>query len=235
MSNAVVCEDITKTFGSGETEVRALRGINLEVKEGELMMIVGPSGCGKTTLLSIIAGILNRTSGTCHVFGNDFEKMSEKERSLHRGKEIGFVFQSYNLIPALTAVENTAIPLLLNGSKKGALEKARELLITVGLDGRAEAKPGQLSGGERQRTAICRALIHDPKLIVCDEPTSALDHETGLQVMDLLKEHATGQGRSLIVVTHDSRIFSYADRIAKMDDGRIIDVYNSPEEMQEHE
>jgi putative ABC transport system ATP-binding protein len=219
---AVTCRGVTKSYGTGQAVVRALRGIDLVVSEGELMMLVGPSGCGKTTLISVIAGVLDRDEGSCEVYGQDFEALSGSERVRFRGKTIGFVFQAFNLIPTLTIAENVAVPLLLQGvSRREALDRAREILGKVGLGDRWRDSSSKLSGGQQQRVAISRAIVHEPKLIVCDEPTSALDHATGEKVMELLKGSAVGEGRSLIVVTHDNRIFHHADRIAHMDDGRI--------------
>jgi len=220
---AVDCRAVTKTYGEGETAVLALRGIDLEIRAGELMMLVGPSGCGKTTLISIIAGILDRTDGNLHVFGADVSAMKPSARTSWRRDRIGFVFQSFNLMPALTATENVAIPLLIKGSpRKEAMARAEHMLERVGLANRRHALPAQLSGGQQQRVAIGRALVHEPQLIVCDEPTSSLDHETGLSVMNVLRETAAAEDRALVVVTHDARIFEYADRIARMDDGRIV-------------
>ena len=222
---AVRCAGIIKTYGIGNIRVQALRGIDLEVQAGELLMLVGPSGCGKTTLISVIAGILDQDEGECVLFGQDLRKFSKNERVVYRGKNVGFVFQSFNLIPTLTAAENVAIPLLINGMKMDeALPHANARLQDVGLEERKDSLPTQLSGGQQQRVAIARALVHGPKLVVCDEPTSALDHETGLRVMDILKKLAVGRDRSLVIVTHDSRIFQFADRIAHMDDGRIVHV-----------
>ena len=222
---AVNCRGVTKTYGTGDTKVMALRGINLEVRRGELLMLVGPSGCGKTTLISVIAAILDQDSGDCEVLGQNLNSMARKERTRVRGATIGFVFQSFNLLPALTAVENVAVPLLINGASwKNAENRAREALAGVDLGARLGSLPAQLSGGQQQRVAIARALVHDPKLIVCDEPTSNLDHETGRNVMNLLRSVAKKPDRAIIVVTHDSRIFEFADRIAQMDDGKIIEV-----------
>lgn len=219
---AVWCKGVIKTYGSGSTEVHALSGVDLEIRAGEHMMLVGPSGSGKTTLISIIAGVLNRDAGECLVFGHDFELMNHHEKTLYRGRNIGFVFQMFNLIPALSAAENVAVPLLIQGVKRReAMDRAREILGRVGLGDRTHSLPGELSGGQQQRIAIARAIVHSPKLIVCDEPTSALDHETGHKVMELMCEVALDSDRVLIVVTHDARIFEFADRIAKMDDGRI--------------
>ncbi len=219
---AVHCDGIIKTYGTGESRVQALRGVDLEVDAGELLMLVGPSGCGKTTLISVVAGILDQDAGECLLFGQDLRQLSKKERVIHRGKNVGFVFQTFNLIPALTAAENVAIPLLINGvAMEEALGRAFEHLRAVGLGGRESALPSQLSGGQQQRVAIARALVHNPRLVVCDEPTSALDHQTGRQVMEALKGLAVTGERALIIVTHDVRIFEFADRIAHMDYGRI--------------
>ncbi|MBM3989999.1 MAG: ABC transporter ATP-binding protein [Planctomycetes bacterium] len=219
---AVSCRGVTKTFGEGENAVQALRGLDLEVLLGQMTMLVGPSGCGKTTLLSVIAGILERTAGECIVLHEDTLRLSDRERAAWRGRNVGFVFQALNLVPTLTAAENVAIPLLILGLHyKTALARAGEMLERVGLGSRTRSLPSQLSGGQQQRIAIARALVHEPRLLVCDEPTSALDHETGHKVMELLQEVASSEDRALIVVTHDSRIFSFADRIAHMDDGRV--------------
>ena len=224
---AVYCRGVTKTYGTGSAAVTALRGIDLDVRAGELMMLVGPSGCGKTTLISVIAGILDRDGGECRVFGHDFSRMNQRDKTRYRGESIGFVFQAFNLLPTLTAAENVSIPLLINGTARGpALAKAKDILAQVGLGDRAHALPAQLSGGQQQRVAIARALVHDPKLIVCDEPTSSLDHETGHRVMEILKSIALKEDRALVIVTHDARIFEFADRIARMDDGRVIKIEN---------
>jgi putative ABC transport system ATP-binding protein len=222
---AVHCRGVTKAYGTGDARVMALRGIDLEIHCGELLMLMGPSGCGKTTLISILAAILNQDSGKCEVLGRDLQHMGETERARFRGASIGFVFQVFNLLPALTAVENVAVPLLINGvSRKHADARAREVLEAVGLSSRVSARPAQLSGSQQQRVAIARALVHDPKLIVCDEPTSSIDHDTGRSIMEILRRVAKSPDRALIVVTHDTRIFEFADRIARMDDGKIIEV-----------
>jgi putative ABC transport system ATP-binding protein len=224
-ATAVSARGVTKHFGSGDNRVPALRGVDLEVRTGELLMLVGPSGCGKTTLISVAAGILDHDEGECRVFGEDLKAMGASARTRFRGRNIGFVFQAFNLLPTLTAAENIAIPLLILGQpRRTALPRAEALLARVGLGDRAAALPSQLSGGQQQRVAIARALVHEPRLIVCDEPTSALDHTTGMNVMALLREVALGPERALVIVTHDQRIFSFADRIAHMDDGRIVSI-----------
>jgi putative ABC transport system ATP-binding protein len=222
---AVRCRGVTKEYGAGDASVMALRGIDLDVRHGELLMVVGPSGCGKTTLISVIAGILDQDSGKCEVLGRDLKQMDKSERARFRGLSIGFIFQLFNLLPALSAVENVSVPLLINGmSRKDAEARAQEVLEAVSLGSRLDALPGKLSGGQQQRVAIARALVHGPKLIVCDEPTSNLDHETGHSIMKLLRDAAKSPERALIVVTHDPRIFEFADRIARMDDGKIIEI-----------
>ncbi len=227
---AVQLNGVTKTYGSGDAKVTALRGVDLEVRAGELMMLVGPSGCGKTTLISVVAGILNQDDGDCLVFGRNVHAMKDRERVLFRGRNVGFVFQSFNLIPTLTAAENVAVPLLILGTpRREAIRRATETLARVGIGDRGHSLPSQLSGGQQQRVAIARSLVHGPRLIVCDEPTSALDHQTGHKVLELLRDVALADGRSLIIVTHDARIFSFADRIAKMDDGRIVEIVTPSE------
>src|SRR6516162_1045602 len=220
---AVLSRDVTKIFGRGETQVHALRGIDLKIRLGELTMLVGPSGSGKTTLLCVITGLLDATSGELVVLGRRPAELSQEELILFRRKNLGFVFQQYNLIPALTAAENVAVPLLAGGVKRQeAVARGEEFLITLGMAHRAHALPSELSGGEQQRVALARALVHDPKLIVCDEPTSALDGRTGHAVMELLSATAVRPDRAVIIITHDARIFDFADRIAHMDDGRIV-------------
>jgi len=226
---AVRCRGLTKTYGTGASSVVALRGIDLDVHRGELLMVVGPSGCGKTTLISIIGTILEQDGGQCVVLDRDVEKMDETERALFRGTSIGFVFQLFNLLPALTLLDNVLVPLLISGASwaEGAT-RARTALEAVGLGARLSAVPGQLSVGQQQRVAIARALVHDPKLVLCDEPTSSLDHKSGLGMMRHLRDVARRPERALIVVTHDPRILEFADRIARMDDGRIVEVVPGP-------
>jgi putative ABC transport system ATP-binding protein len=222
---AIRCRGIEKVYGQGASAVQALRGVDLDVQAGELLMLVGPSGCGETTLISVMAGILDPTGGTCHVLGRDLAALPQGQRTAFRGRTIGFVFQAYNLLPALSALENVAVPLLILGEpRRSALARAAAVLERVGLTDRAHARPAQLSGGQQQRVAIARSLVHDPRVIVCDEPTSALDADTGHRVLEILREVAVGPDRCLIIVTHDARVFGFADRIARMDDGRVVSV-----------
>lgn len=221
----VRCRGVTKTYGDTNTQTPALRGVDLEVCQGELLMVAGPSGCGKTTLVSIIAAILDQDEGQCQVLGHNVKDMDRNERIRFRGRSIGFVFQAFNLLPALTAQENVAVPLMLNGEpRKQALHKASDVLESLGLENRASSLPAQLSGGQQQRVAIARALAHEPQLIICDEPTSNLDHQSGQDTMTVLRNVAQSPGRSLVVVTHDNRILEFADRIANMDDGEIVSI-----------
>jgi putative ABC transport system ATP-binding protein len=219
---AVQCQDVHKHFGDGDGRVQVLRGVNFEVSQGKLTFLVGPSGCGKTTLISVIAGLLDTSGGEVHLFGNNTEKQAPNERIDFRRRNLGFVFQQYNLLPALTAAENAAVPLLAAGMKRReAVDRARALLVKLGLEQRMNAYPSKLSGGQQQRVALARALVHEPRLIVCDEPTAALDHATGEAVMELLAGSAVHPERAVIVVTHDNRVYHFADAIAHMDDGRI--------------
>jgi putative ABC transport system ATP-binding protein len=221
---AVSCRSVRKHFGEGDTRVEALRGVDFSAEAGELSFLVGPSGCGKTTLLSVIAGIMEPSAGDVTVLGVQVRALSARDRILFRRQHLGFVFQQYNLLPALTAAENVAVPLLAAGSRRGpAIERATQLLGRLGLAARTEALPATLSGGQQQRVAIARALVHEPRLVVCDEPTAALDHESGETVMSLLAENVVRPDRAVIVVTHDARVLHHADRIARMDDGRIVE------------
>jgi putative ABC transport system ATP-binding protein len=219
---AVHCRSVTKEFGDGDSRVLALRGIDLEVRPSEMTLLVGPSGCGKTTLISIIAGLLDPTAGQVLVLGEELGRMRGRRKVDFRGRNIGFVFQHYNLLPALTAAENAAVPLLIAGvRRRQAVARAAALLEVLGMSQRAHALPSHLSGGEQQRVAIARALVHEPRLLVCDEPTSALDAHSGHRTMELIRQVAVQPGRAVIVVTHDSRVFDFGDRIVHMSDGQV--------------
>jgi len=226
---AIRVRGVTKDFGSGDSVTRALRGVDLDVPYGELLMLVGPSGCGKTTLVSIVAGTLEPTAGEVVVLGNDLVAMNNDRKVRFRRENVGFIFQSYNLLPALTAAENAALPLLIAGWRRSrAVEAAADVLDKLGLGDRLANLPSELSGGQQQRVAIARALVHEPRLLVCDEPTSALDAENGRITMELIERIAVQPDRAVIVVTHDSRVYSFADRIASMEDGRIGSVEAGP-------
>lgn len=222
-SLAVLCQDVRKSFGHGDTRIDALRGVDFTAELGELSFLVGPSGCGKTTLISVIAGLLNRSGGELMVLGSRIDDLAPQDRVLFRRTNLGFVFQQYNLLPSLTAAENVAVPLLAAGvARKAALDRATAVLSQLGLENRSGSLPVTLSGGQQQRVAIARSLVHEPRLIVCDEPTAALDHASGEAVMELLAANAVRPDRAVIVVTHDARVFHYAHSIAHMDDGRIV-------------
>jgi putative ABC transport system ATP-binding protein len=228
-SAAVSLRGVTKVFGEGDARTRALRGVDLDIAAGQMSLLVGPSGCGKTTLISIVAGLLDPSEGDITVLGQPLAELSGSGLVGFRGRNIGFVFQQYNLLPALSAVENAAVPLLILGQKRSeAVARAAEILDRVGLGSRMHALPAQLSGGQQQRVAIARALVHEPRLLVCDEPTAALDAGSGQTVMELLRRVAVLPDRAVIVVTHDNRVFGFGDRIVHMNDGIIERVEERP-------
>ena len=232
MSNlAINVADVVKSFPAGDTRTFALKGATLDARFGELLMIVGPSGCGKTTLLSVICGTLQCEEGTLTIFDQDLRKMKDSQITRFRCENVGFIFQQFNLIPTLTAVENVSIPMVLNGaSHKESLRRAGDVMAEVGLGEKLHSYPSQLSGGQLQRVAISRALVHEPRLIICDEPTASLDAAAGQKTLDLLKSSALQPDRCVIVVTHDNRIYHFADRIAEMEDGRVIGIYDDPKD-----
>ena len=222
MSSAISVRGVTKEFPVGDGTIRVLHGIDADIRSGELTYLVGESGSGKTTMISIIAGILYPTEGQVEVFGTDIYGLTDTQLVKFRLGTIGFIFQQYNLLPTLTAAENAAVPLVAAGMKRGeAVERARALMAKLNIADQADKLPRQLSGGQQQRVAIARALVHEPRLVVCDEPTAALDAKSGRRVMDLLREVALASERAVIIVTHDNRIFDLADRILRMEDGRI--------------
>jgi putative ABC transport system ATP-binding protein len=220
---AVNISHLNKDFPVEDQNIRVLFDISAEIRMGELTMLVGPSGCGKTTLISILSGILSSSGGEIELLGHTLSSMSDREKVLIRRENIGFIFQQYNLLPALTAAENAGIPLVAAGIPLAkASQQARVILEQIGMQEHSDKLPRQLSGGQQQRVAIARALVHNPKIIVCDEPTAALDAYSGKAVMDILRKIANNKSRAVIIVTHDSRIYKYADRILEMSDGRII-------------
>jgi putative ABC transport system ATP-binding protein len=224
-SHAVTCRAVRKHFGEGENRAEVLRGVDFQAHLGEMTFLVGPSGCGKTTLISVIAGLLEPSAGEVDVLGQAHGSLRGRDRVEFRRRELGFVFQQYNLLPSLTAAENAAVPLIADGVKRSiAVKRATELLDRLGIGVKAASYPRFLSGGQQQRVALARALVHGPRLVICDEPTSALDHETGESVMQLLSSAAVAPQRAVLVVTHDNRVFHHAHRIAHMNDGIITQI-----------
>jgi ABC-type lipoprotein export system ATPase subunit len=219
---AVRAVDLTRTFEVGETQIEALRGINLEVPRGQFVALVGPSGSGKSTLLNLVGGLDHPTDGQLWVDGVELAASSEKELTEHRRQRVGFVFQSFNLLPRLTALENVALPLMFVGvTEQDRLDRARELLTRVGLEDRLEHQPTQLSGGEQQRVAIARALVGRPIIILADEPTGNVDSETGQEIMELLRGLNRDEDVTLLLVTHDTEAAKFADRVVLLRDGEI--------------
>ena len=213
---------VSKTYGGGAAAVPALTGVDLDVYAGDILMLCGPSGSGKTTLLSIMGGILRPSSGSVAVCGEDITKMPESELPRVRLGNFGFLFQGFNLFPALTAQENVEVAFTLRGrSKRRARVEAAELLEQVGLAHKCAAYPADLSGGQKQRVAIARALAGDPPVLLADEPTAALDAASGQNVMEILRRLAEERGRAVVIVTHDSRVLHYATRMVRIADGRI--------------
>jgi putative ABC transport system ATP-binding protein len=221
---AIQATGLSKSFGEGAAATQAVRDATFEARFGEILFIVGPSGSGKTTLLSMISGILRPTSGTVAVKGISLWQMSADDLAEFRLKTIGFVFQDFHLFPKLTTAENVAIPLILRRQNWNAsLEKSEKALAIVGLKDRAALPPVKLSGGEQQRVAIARALVGDPELLILDEPTASLDGDTGRMILQFIREHVLNPTRCILIVTHDARIFEFADRVMHMEDGRITD------------
>src|SRR6266404_1016216 len=222
MQPAIAVRDLTKTYAEGSAGTLALRGVDVEVHAGELLMLIGPSGSGKTTLLSIMGCILTASSGSVRIMGKEVTSLREKELPGIRLQNIGFVFQGFNLFPTLTAGENVELMLDLKGvSAAAAKKRAKELLDQVGLAGKHDSFPADLSGGQKQRVAIARALSGDPGIILADEPTAALDSHTGKNVMETMSDLAHKRGRAVVIVTHDSRVLDFADRIVRIEDGAI--------------
>lgn len=220
---AIRCKGIKKHYGENENRVEALKGIDLDIYQGQLTLLVGPSGSGKTTLLSIITTILTPDAGELFLLEQNVREMRDIERAKFCRDNLGIVFQSLFLIPTLTVVENITLPLIIAGlNQKIAIDKAMGLLDRMHLAHRSHATPELLSKGQQQRIAIARAMINDSKILVCDEPTSALDQTSGLEIMALLREKVLHSSRAVLVVTHDQRTFPFADRIIQMNDGQII-------------
>lgn len=222
MTLAVRTTDLTKIYGEGDTEVRALDGVSLEIPKGEFVVILGPSGAGKTTLLNQIGALEEPTSGTTDVDGVVVSSLSEKERTEYRLRTVGFVFQFFNLVPTLTARENVGlIAELIDGDAEARTDA---VLAQVGLTDRGDHFPGQLSGGEQQRVSIARGLVKNPSLVLCDEPTGSLDIETGIQILELLRTVTADGDRSVLTVTHNAIIAEMADRVIRVRDGVVVDM-----------
>ncbi|HEY5517380.1 MAG TPA: ABC transporter ATP-binding protein [Coriobacteriia bacterium] len=218
----VATEALRKVYGEGEAEVVALDSVDLSVEPGEFVAVMGPSGCGKSTLLNMIGGLDHATSGSVRIDGADLTELSDDKLTELRRRRIGFVFQFFNLIPVLDAVENAALPLTLDGDSH-ARDKARTWLGKVGLGDRLTSRPDQLSGGQQQRVTIARALSTEPALVLADEPTGNLDSKSATEIAELLRQVAVEWGRSVLMVTHDPRIANYAGRLVLMKDGRVVD------------
>ncbi len=220
----VETRSLTKVYGSGNTAVTALDHVSFEVQPGEFVAMMGPSGCGKSTLLHLLCGLDQPTEGSVIIAGQNLSELSDKEATRLRRQKIGLVFQFFNLVPVLTAVENVALPLTLDGKKQSqARAQAADWLKKVGMDDRLTNRPDQLSGGQQQRVAIARALVAEPEIIMADEPTGNLDTRAGEEVARLLQQISVQWGRSVIMVTHDPRIAAYAERIIFLKDGQITD------------
>jgi putative ABC transport system ATP-binding protein len=228
--NAVTVRGLTKVFGTGEGAVHALRGVDVDIARGEILFLSGPSGSGKTTLVSIIGCVLSASAGQVRLFGRDVTKLDERALAAVRLDTIGFVFQGHNLIASLTALENVRLPLLMRGVPvpEANLRAAGEL-IRVGLEGKLDRKPRDLSGGQKQRVAIARAVVGRPPLVLADEPTASLDATSGREVMEILTTLAREQGTTVAVVTHDNRIYGFADRRISIEDGRIVETLKHEE------
>ena len=221
---AIRCQGIKKSYGKGENLIEALKGVDLEIHEGQLTILMGPSGSGKTTLLSILTTILTPDEGELFLFDQDVHTMSKGAKAKFCRDNLGIVFQSLFLIPTLTNAENVALPLFIEGYKQDiAIERAIGSLKQMDLEHRAHVSPTSLSKGQQQRVAIARAIINGAKIIVCDEPTSALDQASGTHIMEILRDLAKKSSRAVLVVTHDHRIFPFADRIIRMNDGQIFE------------
>lgn len=222
--SAIEVTNLTKTFGSGSAEIQVLRGVDFAVEPGEIVLLMGPSGSGKTTLVSIMGCILQATSGSVKVQGTEIIGMPERKLPQVRLNHIGFIFQGFNLFPALSVGENVELALDLKGMRgRAAKQRAGELLERVEMSHKLNELPANLSGGQKQRVAIARALAGDPAIILADEPTAALDSHSGQLVIELLRDLAHERGRAVVIVTHDDRILSYADRIVRIADGKILD------------
>ena len=216
-------ENLVKTYASGNVRVEALRGVSLDVPRGEMLAVMGPSGCGKTTLLNCVSGLDRIDSGTVRIDGTDLASMSDREKTHYRARNMGFIFQTYNLLPVLSAVENVELPLVVSGVNAGeSRKKALAALDRVGLADRANNWPAQLSGGQRQRVTIARSLVNDPAIVWADEPTGALDSKTANEIMGIMETLNREQGQTFVIVTHDAGVGKRCNRLISMTDGQIV-------------
>jgi putative ABC transport system ATP-binding protein len=230
MQAAISVREVTKVYVEGANQIPVLHGVDFDVEQGEVVLLMGPSGSGKTTLLSIMGCILRATSGSVKVAGREITALSERELPPIRLRSIGFIFQGFNLFPTLSAGENVELALDLKGVRgPRAKDEARRLLEQVGLSSKYDALPADLSGGQKQRVAVARALCGSPSVILADEPTAALDSHSGRNVMEIMRELAHTYGRGVVVVTHDSRVLEFGDRIAHMEDGQIVEAQSALE------
>ena len=224
VDSIISAREVQKTYDTGSVQVHALRGVSLDIRRGEMAAIMGPSGCGKTTLLNCLAGLDSIDSGEIVLDGTPLQKMNDKEKTTLRAKKMGFVFQFYNLLPVLSAIENVELPMLVSGSSAAeARKRAQEALALVGLTERGDHRPAELSGGQQQRVTIARALVNRPSIVWADEPTGDLDSETSQEIMDLLVRLNKENGQTFVIVTHSGEVGARADRIIRMRDGLIKD------------
>ncbi len=231
--NIIRIQNVKKFYQMGEERIRAINGVNLNIQQGEVCCLFGKSGSGKSTLLNLIAGLEKPTSGEIIVYNKHIERMNENQLAAFRQQNIGFVFQSYNLLSTLTALENVTLPLIFHGmAVKERNERAMEMLKAVGLEGRANHKPGEMSGGQQQRVSIARAFINDPKVVFADEPTGNLDTKTTYEMMDLITGLANKKNQTLVIVTHDWELSEYADRIVHIMDGKIESIEEKERKVQ---
>ena len=222
--NIIQAKEVRKTYDTGKVKVDALRGIDLSILRGEMVAVMGPSGCGKTTLLNVLSGLDDLTGGQVVIDAAPIHTMSDRKRTRYRAEKMGFIFQSFNLLPVLSAVENVELPLLMAGVKPGnARRRAQEALALVGLTGEARKLPAEMSGGQQQRVTVARALANDPAIVWADEPTGALDSETSGEVMNLLCQLNKEKSQTFVLVTHDIAVGRRADRILRMADGEIVE------------
>ncbi len=218
----IEAQEVCKNYYLGEVEVQALHGVSLSIDPGEMVAIMGPSGCGKTTLLNCLSGLDNFDSGSVYIDGQALSLLNDRKRTAYRASQMGFVFQTFNLLPVISAQENVELPLLINGvASRQAREQAREVLVQVGLEGRTTHRPAQLSGGQRQRVAIARALVNRPAIVWADEPTGNLDEETSAEILDLMRTLNQKWEQTFVVVTHDTLVSGRCDRVIRMQQGRI--------------